>query len=164
MKKAILILSILFALFAGCTKYPDGPSFTLRTAKSRMVGTWKIEKLLIDNADSTDEYVSKVGCEVEFLKDIYNPDGADFKLKLINCNNGKTCEGFWELNSKNKYIDWIFFKDTTFLTVIGPIGANRDGEWTILKLTNKELKLFTYSPWSNTWGNSRRFDLEMKKQ
>ena len=131
-----------------------------------MVGTWKIEKLLIDNADSTDEYISKVGCEIEFLKDDYYPDGISFKLNLKNCINGKTCLGFWEFTKNNKTIYLNFIEDTTFQPTIGPIGESRFAGWVLAKLTNKEFKAETYSywHWNNVWGPQRKFNLEMTKQ
>ena len=51
------LLFILFAiLLCSCKKYKEGPAISLRTKTNRITGTWKIEKLYINDIDSTSEY------------------------------------------------------------------------------------------------------------
>lgn len=57
MKKAIIpitVLSVLFVfLFTSCSKYEEGPSFTLLTKKARLTGTWVLQEQSI-NGTSVD--------------------------------------------------------------------------------------------------------------
>lgn len=57
MKKAfiqITVLSVLFVfLFTSCSKYEEGPSFTLLTKKARLTGTWVLQEQSI-NGTSVD--------------------------------------------------------------------------------------------------------------
>jgi len=153
MKKIIFIFLIVLIINA-CNKDDQ--------IKNKIIGTWTIDKFYIDNVDSTDEYFSKLGCQIEFLEDIYNGDA--YYLNLINCNNNKIYNGFWCLAHDNNWIVIDFFKDSTFINHIGPFGEDRDGTWTIVNLTSNEAKL-TADCWYDNWGiGSRNFILEMTKQ
>jgi hypothetical protein len=51
MKKIGIILSIVagFAiLFTACGKYEEGPAFSLKTKKARIVGTWGIKEITVN--------------------------------------------------------------------------------------------------------------------
>lgn len=51
----LFILTILFLLpFSGCKKYEEGPLLSFRSPENRIEGRWDIDKLLINEADSTD--------------------------------------------------------------------------------------------------------------
>jgi hypothetical protein len=164
MKKVILFLIVLACITESCKKYPDGPCISLRSAKNRIVGTWKVDKLYINDIDSTDEFNSKLGCEFEFTKDVLNPQGDACMFHLKNCNNNAIYQGFWYMVHENKNIVTNFFEDSTFINAIGPFGNDRTGYWTILKLTNKEMKLSTNS-WYDNWNIAeRKFEIIMKKQ
>jgi hypothetical protein len=41
------------SVLSSCKKYEEGPGFTLRTAKSRVVNAWVIEKYLVNGDDLT---------------------------------------------------------------------------------------------------------------
>ncbi|HNW99614.1 MAG TPA: hypothetical protein PKK00_14505 [Bacteroidales bacterium] len=144
MKKLLIILIAITALAEGCKKYEEGPCFSLRSAKKRMTGTWKIDKFYINGIDSTIEYFSKLGCKIEFTNEVYNlADNNNWKLKLTNCITDKVYLGFWYFyNEKNK-ININFLADSSFLITnsIGPFGNDRNAIWTILRLSNKELKI-----------------------
>lgn len=50
----LFILTILFLLpFSGCKKYEEGPLLSFRSPENRIEGRWDIDKLLINEADST---------------------------------------------------------------------------------------------------------------
>ncbi|NTW31456.1 MAG: hypothetical protein HGB12_02330 [Bacteroidetes bacterium] len=165
MKKAIYILFFAIILIACGKTYDDGPSITFRSAKNRIVGTWKVDKFYIDGADSTDEFNSKLGCQIEFLKDPFPQSYKCFKLYLKQCNDNAIYSGYWcFLSSTNKNkVQIDLLKDTTFINAIGTFGSERYGRWTILKLTNKELNLTTEG-WDYEWGfGMRTFLLNLKK-
>ena len=46
-------LSVLALHTSSCKRYEEGPAFTLRTAKARLVNTWEIEKYMVNGEDIT---------------------------------------------------------------------------------------------------------------
>src|SRR4051812_47525812 len=62
--KHIFLLIFLATVFSTCSKYPDGPEFSLSTKKSRIRGIWILESLLVNGDDSTAIYcnLSTLGC------------------------------------------------------------------------------------------------------
>jgi hypothetical protein len=56
MKKIILAAMGLALIATSCKKYPDGPSFTLESKTARISGNWRIEQVLVNGYDVTNEY------------------------------------------------------------------------------------------------------------
>jgi hypothetical protein len=170
MKKVIFIILILVAISEGCKKYEDGPCFSLRSVKNRIVGTWKVDKLYIDGIDSTEEYNTKLGFDLEFNKDSYN--GKYFWKLSLKKDNIEYTQGMWEFpeNEDKHQIRTVFLSENAYPNAIGPIGSigiNRDNQWTILRLTNKEFNLTTnslddYFAWGKPGGGT--YLVELKKQ
>ena len=44
MKQNLTILTLVILISYGCTKYDDGPAFSLRTKKARLSGEWELEE------------------------------------------------------------------------------------------------------------------------
>ncbi|MBS1650995.1 MAG: hypothetical protein JSU07_03205 [Bacteroidetes bacterium] len=55
MKKITTIL-IIVTLFLGCKKFPEDPFISLRTAKDRLSGTWKISYIKQNGIDVTPSF------------------------------------------------------------------------------------------------------------
>ena len=51
MSKLIVILTILL-VGVSCTKFEEGPGFSIRTKKSRLIGEWELVEYMVDGADS----------------------------------------------------------------------------------------------------------------
>ena len=49
----VLTLIILSPVFESCQKYPDGPSFSLRSRKARVANTWTVENYKVNGTDFT---------------------------------------------------------------------------------------------------------------
>jgi hypothetical protein len=157
----VIILSL------ACKKqFPDGPLISFRSKAKRIEGTWKLDKFYINSVDSTIEYNTMLGCEIEFILIDIIQGNAEGNVILKNCNNGKDYYGIWQ------YRTWgfctTFKKDTTFTNGIGPFGSERSvGPWTVLRLTNKEFNLKTYDPGYGLWGshpNGTPYVINLKKQ
>lgn len=117
MKRNILFLIALamFALFASCKKYDDGPRLSLRTKKARIVNTWQFDKV-----------ISSSGSTVTSLYDdmtiAFTKDG-----KYIETQQNSLRTGTWEL---------IEDKEKIKITYDGSNAI--PGELTIRRLTNTE--------------------------
>jgi hypothetical protein len=168
-KKLFFFFFIVTIIFSSCHKFPDGPYFSLRTRKARVTGTWKVEKYYVNNIDSTDEYIQRLGCQIEFTKDKYNNTDSWYIVKLSSCNNGKVLTGYWvfENNRDNTNISDANFNitlnfDTSFLSVIPLVGDDRgySHAYKILRLTNKEFNLIHYADY-NIFGKT--YLLKLKK-
>jgi hypothetical protein len=116
------ITSILFAVvamalvtFSSCGKYEEGPGFSLRSKKARVVGEWVIEKTIYNGVETSTGFD---GITIEFKKD--NTYTASFM--------GMTDNGKWDFDSKKENLE--ITDDTGDKTVEK-----------ILRLTNKELWL-----------------------
>lgn len=57
-KLSAFILFSFIILFTQCKKYPEGPALSLKSKKERVSNTWKIDKLIINNVDSTTQYTN----------------------------------------------------------------------------------------------------------
>jgi len=135
MKKFLVFIfttSILF--FSQCKKYPEGPSFSLRTKTERISNTWKLNQLLVNNVDSTAQYSS-------ILKDytvIINKSGSysiSYYVSLPPFGNFTNTEnGNWSFSSNKKEINL-----TPVSITLGTLPAANS--WQILKLYEKELWL-----------------------
>lgn len=105
--KFILILAILLPC---CSRYEDGPFFSLRTSKMRITNTWKIVSVM-DVTANTDLTLSYANDTVKFEKDY-----------TYYCGTQK---GTWQLTGTSDL--WI------------DLGGNNKYRQTILRLTHKEL-------------------------
>jgi len=54
--KIVIQISLIVIVFSACTKYPDGPSFSLAAKKTRVVGKWKLDKFYINGIDKTETF------------------------------------------------------------------------------------------------------------
>ena len=119
-KNYIIILSLVIVFSStSCSKYEDGPAFSLRTKKDRLVGVWELDEYNNENIDN--EYV----IEWEFEKD------GDFSQTQTYSYNGSgysySYSGDWEFENNKEDIEITLFNDSE--------------DFEILRLTNDELWL-----------------------
>lgn len=100
--------------FQSCSKYEDGPSFSLRTKKARLVGDWEVVRIGSENYPSE-------GYSIEMSFE----DNGDFEFKYSYLTYSYTYSGDWEFSSDKEDLE---------ITVDG---ISQDFE--ILRLTNDEL-------------------------
>jgi len=122
-------LSILFAAFAlfflvSCGKYEDGPDFTLRSKKARIVGSWTLEKYMVDGVDLTSQ-VTAADLALSFK---YDKDGSYTEVRFLSGQVASTKSGTWKLSLNKENLVVIY----TSGTVVA---------YKILRLTNSELWL-----------------------
>ncbi|MFZ6053348.1 hypothetical protein [Halocola ammonii] len=66
MKRIFALCLISTFVFAGCSKYEEGPKISLRTRTERLSNMWDYDKLEVANEDRTDEVL---GATMELQKD-----------------------------------------------------------------------------------------------
>lgn len=80
----------------GCKKYDDGPAFSLRTKKSRLVGEWDVVQV-----GSQVFPQNGYSLEMEFEKD------GDFKFTYTDGSYSYSYAGDWEFSSDKEELDLI---------------------------------------------------------
>lgn len=120
----ITILAILIALsaviFTSCKKYEEGPAFSLRSKKARVVGKWKVEKW-IENGNDVTNTVNMFSPKYEFK------ENGDLIYSIVFLGVTTTETDKWEFSGDKEKIILI--------------DSNGREEWQILRLKNKEFWL-----------------------
>jgi hypothetical protein len=124
-------LSILFAAFAvvflaSCGKYEDGPGFSLRSKKARLVGTWVVEEAIQGSTDITGDITNGGTVELTFDKDGVFTYAYDYVIFGVPASGSIT--GTWD-----------FSDDKSELVITNGSGDSNSAK--ILRLTNSELWL-----------------------
>lgn len=110
-------LSVLVLHTSSCKRYEEGPAFTLRTAKARLVNTWEIEKYMVNGEDITALVLPFFGeHSLEFSRD-------------------KRYE--WNIGGLNEKGNWTFIEGKDKVEMQED-GASEKFSQKIIKLTNNE--------------------------
>lgn len=165
MKKLLIILTILtFGLnLQSCKKYEEGPSFSLKTKKKRLVGEWKLEsfndlnEIVVNEYTLTDEFGD---CGVHTVHEIIRKyqnviwdieTDNDVKVRHTYVRlqfshglsfNTPECEiVYTTLDSvdQSESKTWEFHNKKSELLIVEP-GVSSD-EYQIIRLADDELKL-----------------------
>lgn len=119
--KFLTIAVLAATLSTSCSKFEEGPSFSLRTKKQRLTGDWKMESVTVDGKDMTADYKAYMGDNSVYT---IKKDGS------YNISGKHEDKGTWQLGEDK---DDIFTKSDAQ----GSISEVHR----ILRLTNKELWL-----------------------
>ena len=123
-KKHIIVLFAFFMIFSfSCSKYEDGPKFSLRTKKQRIARSWKVEYSInlqngIEHSADFNDWV------IEFSKE------GSFEQKIIYGEQQNSYSGSWKFIGENQ-LRLNFSNNAGKQTVF----------YTILRLSKKELWL-----------------------
>lgn len=125
MKKILysaLFLTLLFINFS-CKKYEEGPSVSLRSAESRLEGTWVLDRYYVNGQDETDSLM------ISDYKETFNKDDS-FRRSFVDYNGDTTIqEATWEFAENKKVINLLIPYNNS-ISIIA---------FDILRLKNKEL-------------------------
>jgi hypothetical protein len=113
--------------FNSCKKYEDGPTFSLASAKSRVVNKWKIEKVLAFGFDVTALFT---GFTMEFK--------SDFTYTITYTGVSTSETGAWRFDATKEN---IYTK---------PDNSVIETKWEILRLKSDELWV-NYSDGTNLY-------------
>ena len=124
-----LFLFVVFCI-TDCKKYPEGPWISFRTKETRLLGSWKVQKYLIDGADLTAVKYPNLSANTCYFGFSHTAQYA-----------GDSCDS---IDGK-----WSFDNNRTHLAIstkslkTGSLFLAEAIEWEIMRLTNKELHLKT---------------------
>ncbi len=117
----VTVALLATAVLPSCSKYPDGPKFSLLTKKQRLTGDWTIESVTFNGNDQTALYKTLVG--ENYVLDIEK----DGKYKV---SGNAPDDGTWKLGED---------KDDVYFTSSKPGATEQSNK--ILRLKSKELWL-----------------------
>ena len=63
LKTGFALIIAVSATVYSCRKYEDGPKISFSSKKSRIAGTWKVDKYLLDGVDKTSDYRLAIASE-----------------------------------------------------------------------------------------------------
>ena len=118
---AVAAVTVMSLSLTSCNKYEEGPGFTVRTAKARAAGDWKLTKYTVNGTD----YTSTIGT----ITSTMDKDGT-YTSTWTSGSLTDTDTGTWEFNS-----------DKTTITFLSSTSGSTADTWTILELKSKEMKL-----------------------
>jgi len=128
----LVLLSLVAFMFVGtgCKKYEEGPAFSFRSKKARVVNQWEVVKLL-KNGVEQDMHNNNYTMMIWF--DFNDDNTGKAYLKLKNNSTGNL-----DLDTSYSY-RWDFNDDKTKLVFTYETGDKDEDE--ILKLYEKEMWL-----------------------
>ncbi len=117
-KSLIAILAVGSLLLGSCSKYEDGPGFTVRTAKARVSGDWKLTSYTLNGTDYTSSLPT--------ITMTIDKDGT---------YTGTYSSGSGSVTETGT---WVFNDDKTTLSITA---SSNTEVYTITELKSKEMKL-----------------------
>jgi hypothetical protein len=130
--KKIFYVPLVSVMLIACSKYEDGPDFSILTKKERLSNNWTVSEAIHesgDNANFQDSYVNfqfNIGIDKNYTIS-YKPNGIDNYCEM----------GTWEFNS-----------DKTHFVTTNASGKTID--YTILRLAKNQLWV-RFSDQGNDW-------------
>ena len=118
--KKFLVLAFLSVLAVSCGKYEEGPGFSLISKKNRVTNTWVLSKVEVNGQDET-------------------PQSSSYTLKMTLKEDETLSANYTVLTIPFTTTGtWAFNSDKSALILTDNSGTSTN---TILRLTNKEMKL-----------------------
>ena len=129
MRKIIAIIFVLMlsvALFVSCGRYENGPAFSLKSAKARLVGEWYLTDLLVNDKHEQNLFDKESSTEV-----VLNSDGTySYSMPMVRSLNERS--GLWSFGED---------KTELVLTELDTINGNSEHNYKITRLSSSELWL-----------------------
>ena len=139
-----LILMALLMLAGGCSKYDDGPVFSLYSKEKRFQGTWYFTRVLYNDVDSTDSYRID---PIQTISFITNPD-RDVSWNAYTWNRNvthstirpaQTDYGFWKMTEEKDSL--LMVSTISVFAGMEAIADTTEYSWRILRLAYTEMTL-----------------------
>ncbi len=123
MKYLFVFALILFSLNS-CTKYADGPSFSLLTKKARITNTWKLDSYTLNNSDYTPEAEIKLTIE---------KDGTFSESTVVNA--------LGQIQSSHRHGTWEFMEARAQISMTESEMGSLPVSYEIRELKSSRLKI-----------------------
>jgi hypothetical protein len=109
----LLCMCVLFgvAVSPGCSKYPDGPGFSLLPKKWRLAEDWKPKQIIENGTDITAVYWAHVKSESRNI----HKDGT-FSFSQVNDNSSITYSGTWAWSADKTVIYFTYSTGSQLIT------------------------------------------------
>jgi hypothetical protein len=154
-----ILLTVGIITFTGCSKYEEGPFFSLRTKRSRVVGDWKATAFTVDGEDylnysSTETFECMSGEMFNFnmsgnmsINWVFENDG-NTTITTISDNNTLDyansyvqCEAIYTANYDENIetAKWDFSSNKEDIEITYLSGSIE--KWHIIELREKQMKL-----------------------
>ncbi|GDX52397.1 hypothetical protein LBMAG27_14440 [Bacteroidota bacterium] len=144
MKKisCLFILSLLINF--SCKKYPDGPTFSLRSPSQRIIGAWKLKVYMINGTDSINIFSNYNIIPGMDFKDPGINDTSSYLIRGgMDTNIYVTNIGLYELKNKKTELVLTSTKIVNSMNLDGPLMSSAIIIYKILRLKQNELWLQT---------------------
>ena len=96
-KNTLIALTLVILISYSCNKYDDGPAFSLRTKKGRLVGEWKLDKVIYQG--QTQSLDSDYGIIYEFERN------GDFEQTIEYGSYSYGYNGEWEFDDNGEELE-----------------------------------------------------------
>lgn len=124
MKTVIYSLAVFTLILSGCSKYSEGPAFSIQTKKARLCNDWKLSDYVLNGNNIFDaDVTTKLSIDNDGT---YSMSSYSNELGQIQ---GSYSHGTWIFGEGHTSV--IFYADTT---TINPVH-----EYTIKELRNKRV-------------------------
>ena len=130
--RTVVIASFLLVLFASCDKYPNGPSFSLRTKKARLCNEWVLTSYQVNGN--------------EFIEN--QPDVKMAIDKDETYSISRTTSSLGQIQTDYEHGTWTLDSEGTVLSHLIS-GEEYPVDFTINELRNKSLTLQYYNVQTN---------------
>lgn len=158
MKKILSLLLLSFLFIASCKKYPDGPSFSLRSPTQRLIGAWGLKTYTVDGVDSINIFSNYTLLPGMDFKDPAVTDTAGYIIRGgMDSSNYVTNLGLYALQNKKTELQLTSSLLVNQLNLSGPLMSNVAITYKILRLKKSEL-------WLQTDFNGKSYELHYEKK
>lgn len=122
--KFIFVFAIFLFSLSSCTKYADGPNFSILTKKARITNTWKLDSYTFNNSDYTTESEVKL---------IIEKDGTFSESTIINA--------LGQIQSSHRHGSWEFMESKAQISFTDSEVGSLPVNYEIRELKNSTLKI-----------------------
>ncbi len=125
-----VLLTVFLLIPAGCSKYEDGPLFSIYSRKERVTGFWRFGGVRVDGVDKTHEY-------------------ADQSIEMLRNGELGWIQGYHDGNPHDWYGiggEWQFKNSDRNLEMHFTDGVTDEFTWvwTITRLAYGDLRIYRY--------------------
>lgn len=130
--RTVVLASLLLVLFSSCDKYPNGPSFSLRTKKARLCNEWLLTSYQVNG----NEFIESQ----PMVKFAIDKDGT------YSISSSETVLG--QIQTDYEHGTWTLDAEGTVLALLID-GEEFPSEYTINQLKNDAITLQYYNVQNN---------------